>query len=88
MQTAIKVFKKGGVDSNKYNLVKETLTICGATSETTECCVIALAHLSIDDWAGTHKFVITESLVDKDMILGRDFMKAYKVVIDHGTDEI
>jgi hypothetical protein len=22
------------------------------------------------------------------MILGRDFMKAYKVVIDHGTDEI
>jgi hypothetical protein len=33
-------------------------------------------------------FVITESLIDKDIILGRDFMKKYNVIINHGTDEI
>ncbi len=32
--------------------------------------------------------VITESLIDKDLIIGRDFLKKYNVTINHGTDTI
>jgi hypothetical protein len=27
-------------------------------------------------------------LIDKDLIIGRDFLKKYNVTINHGTDEI
>ena len=88
MQNKIKNFKNGKNIENHLKLEKENLTILSATGEATECCVIAKLHLEIGQWRGIHVFVITESLVEKDMILGRDFLKAYEVVIDHGTDQI
>ena len=88
LQKAIKQFKNGEDTDNVYGFSKETLTICGATSSETETCVIVAASLAIGDWKGQHKVVITESLIDKDVILGRGFLKKYHVVINHGTDEI
>ena len=88
LQKAIQIFKRGQDTVNEFHLAKETLTICGATGSVTECCTIALANLVIGEWNGKHRVVITENLVDKDLILGRDFMKKYNVVINHGTDEI
>ena len=88
LQKAIKQFKSGLDVGNEFHLSKEKLKICGATSLETETCVIVVANLAIGDWKGQHKVVITESLIDKDVILGRDFLKKYNVVINHGTDEI
>ena len=64
------------------------MTIVGATGTSTSSCIIASAKLMIGDWTGVHMVVITESLIDKDLIIGRDFLKKYNVTINHGTDEI
>ncbi len=64
------------------------MTIVGATGTSTSSCIIASAKLIIGDWAGVHMVVITESLIAKDLIIGRDFLKKYNVTINHGTDEI
>ncbi len=81
LQTVVKSFKRGEKIENEFGFSKVNLTICGATSKESECCVIAEAELTIGDWKGTHTVVITESLVDKGVILGRDFLKKYHVVI-------
>ena len=88
IQHAIRNFKNGINTSSQFKLEKENLIILSATGEVSECCTVAKVHLEIGEWRGIHSFVITESLVEKDMILGRDFLKTYEVVIDHGTDEI
>ena len=68
-------FKDGLTDSNDSGLVKETITILGATGATTSSCVMAVANLVIGDWSGQHTVVIRDSLIDKDVIIGRDFQK-------------
>ena len=35
-----------------------------------------------------HEFIVTENIKGKDMIIGRDFMKLYNVVIKNGNDSI
>jgi hypothetical protein len=84
----VKKFKDSVTTTNELGLVREKLTILGATGSATETCVIASAHLVIGDWSGNHSVVITDSLIDKDVVLGRDFLKKYNVTINHGTDEI
>ena len=88
VQKLVKNFRDGLTDSNDSGLIKETITILGATGATTSTCVIAVANLVIGDWSGQHTVVITDSLIDKDVIIGRDFLKKYSVIINHGTDEI
>jgi hypothetical protein len=86
LQKIVKNFDVGTDGKNEYGLVKETLTIVGATGTSTGSCIIASAKLLIGDWSGCHMVVITESLIDKDLIIGRDFLKKYNVTINHGTD--
>jgi len=88
LQKIVKNFDAATVGKNEYGLVKESLTIVGATGTSTGSCIIASAKLIIGDWSGCHMVVITESLIDRDLIIGRDFLKKYNVTINHGTDEI
>lgn len=67
---------------------KEKIIIKGATSEVTEDCIVAMVELSIGEWCGNQSFIITKSLQDKEILLGRDFMKPNNVVVDHGADSI
>ena len=73
---------------NELNLILESVIIRGATSEVTENCAIAMVKLKIGDWTGNHSFIISDKLGDKEIIIGRDFMKKHGVVIDHGADSI
>lgn len=65
-----------------------TYNIKSATRAQTELCVVATFSLLLDSWSGNHSFVISTQLKDRDVILGRDFLKASGVVIDHGSDVI
>ncbi|RMZ95285.1 hypothetical protein BpHYR1_050661 [Brachionus plicatilis] len=88
MQNEIKYFLNKQVDMNKRGFKKFPVTIKGVTSLVSEDCVVAPVLISIGSWSAIHSFVITASLRDKDIILGRDFLKKYGVVIDHSNDEI
>lgn len=62
--------------------------IKSATHSTDEKCVVIKADLKIGNWYGTHEFVISKAVENYEMILGIDFLRQNKVVIDHGTDSI
>ncbi|CAF1143354.1 unnamed protein product, partial [Brachionus calyciflorus] len=79
---------KNGSGQNASGLFKINLTIRGATNTISELCVIAPMEIKIGGWIGTHNFVISESLQGKEAIIGRDFLKVNKVVIDHGEDKM
>ena len=75
-------------NNEDFGFRKESFTIRGATSSVVECCVIAKFEISIRDWTNEHEFIVTNNIRDKEIILGRDFLKLYNVVIDHGSDSI
>lgn len=75
-------------DTNPLKLIEELITIKGAVGATTERCAVVSLGLKIGECRGVHEFIITKSLVDKEIILGRDFMRSNHVVIDHGKDRI
>lgn len=85
----IEEFKRNGkfVD-NSQGLKKRTFTIRGATSSAVECCVIATIQISMRVGLWEHDFIVTEKILEKDMIIGRDFMALYNVVIHNGQDLI
>ena len=87
-QRLVKEFILSNDKSSVYGFRKEVLVIKGATGAVTETCVIVEVKLKIGSWIGIHTCVLTKALVDKDVILGRDFLKAHEVVIDHGKDII
>jgi hypothetical protein len=37
---------------------------------------------------GFQEFIVTDNLHGKDMLIGRDFLKRYNVIIDNGRDVI
>ncbi len=75
-------------EENALSLRSESVIIRGATSEVTENCAIATVELKIGDWTGKHSFIISDKLGDKEMIIGRDFLKQHHVIVDHGLDKI
>ena len=79
---------KNGSNGQWNDFKKETLLIRGATGTVSDICIIGKVNLKISEWRGSHSFVITDKICGKDMILGRDFLKENKVVIDHGNDVI
>lgn len=45
-------------------------------------------ELAVQDWLGRHECVISDAVTKYDMILGRDWLKANKVRINHDSDSI
>ena len=84
----IKKFLDGGCKLNPLGLRAELITIKGATSATTELCAVVTLKVQIEDWVGEHEFIISDKLDDKEIILGRDFLRKNHVIIDHGKDNI
>jgi hypothetical protein len=82
------VLKKDGQNGGDASLRCSTICIRGATGAVQETCVLATLSVSIGRWSGEHEFIVTEGIVDKQVILGRDFLKKNGVVINHGSDSI
>ena len=74
------------VSLNRFR--KQTFSITSATGSVTECCVVVEFKLTFGSWSGSHEFIVTDNLHGKDMLIGRDFMKLYNVLIDNGRDVI
>ncbi len=76
------------IASDPSQCSRENYVINGATG-TVKCqCSVSSAFLRLDTWKGSHKFIITAAVHKDDMILGRDFLKANAVKIDHSTDSL
>ena len=84
----IQLFKSSPVAVGNHNFRKQTFSINGATSSVVECCVVVPFRIIFGDWSGLHDFIVTDSIPDKEMIIGRDFLKLYNFIIDHGKDLI
>ena len=86
IQFEIKKFLSTGRDANGRGFRKCPLRIKGVTNHVSEDCVVVPVWFSIGSWSCVHSFVISCSLMDKEVLLGRDFLKRYGVVIDHSKD--
>ncbi len=56
-------------------------------TEKSLCCVTN-AQIRLGDWSGEHEFVISGSVRNHDMILGRDFFKRHDVTVMHKDDTV
>lgn len=66
-----------------------TMTVQGVTGAAASSCVLVDANITIGGWSGTQNFVVTPVVSGKyDVILGRDFLKRYSVLVDHKTDVV
>ncbi len=64
-------------------------TIRGATGQIDKAkCLITSLNIKIGDWSGEHVFVITNAVKTYNVVLGRDFFKQNKVIINHENDQI
>jgi hypothetical protein len=71
---------------DKTNYV--TFEITSATGVVRETCLVFVFKLSLGNWIGSCKFVISYKAAKHDMVLGIDFLRREKVKIDHGSDRI
>jgi hypothetical protein len=88
LRKRIEQFKVDNVSQGDLKLTKMKLLISGATSAVHDVCVIAEVNLKIGSWQTKHKLIITDKIIGKRLILGRDFLKANGVVIDHAIDKL
>ena len=67
---------------------RQKFVIHGATGTAKSDCLVVEAKIQIGSWSGYHEFVIASSVKKHDAIIGRDFLKKHKVLIDHNSDSI
>ena len=67
---------------------KRNFIITSATDRVPSECCVTLAHVGLGPWSGTHQFTISNDVVRNDMVLGRDFLRANRVLVDHGNDTL
>ena len=65
---------------------RKNFTIRSATGSVKNQCCIAEMRMGLNDWHGSHKFIITNSGHKHEAIIGRDFLKANAASINHGDD--
>ena len=63
-------------------------SITSATGVENDWCYRIIANLGLGSWSGNHEFVVSNKVSKNNMVLGRDFLKSRKVVVDHGNDTL
>lgn len=67
---------------------RQNFSISGATGAVNCQCSVTKAELKMGSWMGTHTFIIANPVRKHEMIIGRDFLKANEVMINHGNDTL
>ena len=75
-------------DELKITMPRRLFNITGATGTVQEFCYLVDLEIAIGNWSGSVQFVLSSRVNKHKMVLGRDFLKKRKVVVDHGTDEL
>ena len=72
----------------KIAMPRRLFNITGATGTVQEFCYLVDLEIAIGNWSGNVQFFLSSRVNKHKMVLGRDFLKKRKVVVDHGTDEL
>jgi hypothetical protein len=77
------------IKSNRLSTIRRSeLKLVTATGEEEANCMIGEFKIKMNNWIGQHEFLIMENLKSEDAIIGRDFLKKYRVNVDHSSDTI
>lgn len=71
------------VDKHK---IKKIFNIRGVLSTKVAECDVINARLTIGDWSGVQEFIISDHVTKYETVIGRDFLKMSKSIINHGRD--
>jgi hypothetical protein len=80
--------QKSYFNSIKSTLVRRLFIITSSTGSVKEFCYLLPADIKIGIWSGTSTFIVSQLVNKHRMVLGRDFLKKKKVVVDHGLDTL
>lgn len=70
------------------NIVKREYHLQMATETKLITCYLGKFLVKINDWIGEQTFVVSRDVYSEQCILGRDFLKDNKVLVDHSSDQI
>jgi hypothetical protein len=65
----------------------QALSINGVTGTVAARCVLAEAYVQIGAWRGKHTFIVSTAMNNHEAVLGLDFLRKFKVSIQHDTSE-
>lgn len=74
------------IANNKSKLEQRLFIINSATGIVKEHCFIINLRIKIDAWSGEMSFILCKQIDKHAIVLGRDFLKQKKAIIDHGMD--
>jgi hypothetical protein len=71
-------------------LTKQRRNFCitSATQNVTSHCTVTIAAIQIQGWSGKYQFTISDRITKNDVVIGRDFLKHFGVIINHGSDTL
>jgi hypothetical protein len=73
-------------ENNKHKYEERLFIITSATGIVRESCRLVTCVVSFGSWIGEIKLVVSKLLDKNSMVIGRDFLRRYKVKVDHGND--
>ena len=78
------------IAADKNNPISErhNFIITSATGIAKSACSMTTALIEIGSWKGEHSFIISGAVTKHEMIIGRDFFKKNKVIVNHANDSI
>ena len=75
-------------DTNNSLSERHNFIITSATGIAKSACSVTTAEIEIGSWKGEHSFIISGAVTKHEMIIGRDFFKRNKVIVNHANDSI
>ena len=67
---------------------RRNFCITSATQDVNSSCTVTIAVIEFQDWKGKYQFTISDKIKRNDVVIGRDFLKHFSAVVDHGSDSI
>ena len=88
LKREIEVFKENKTMSKSLKLSQSQMVFDGATGSVTDLCVEVEAKVKVGSLCSKIKLLVSNTLKGNQLILGRDFLKANRMLVDHELDKI
>jgi hypothetical protein len=67
---------------------RRNFCITSATQDVTSSCTVTIAEIEFQGWKGRYQFTISDKITRNDVVIGRDFLKHFSAIVDHGSDSL
>jgi hypothetical protein len=67
---------------------RRNFCIASATQDVKSSCTVTIADIEFKGWHGKYQFTISDKITRNEIVIGRDFLKYFGAIVDHGTDTI